>query len=502
MSKTAAIDGILYCLLLFALFIFRIQVLKQFSFVWTDGDQVLMWHAAKDFSEGLFYETRFYGQSYNTMLEGLIAAPFYKSSVPINQLLPVITSILAIFPYILISLHVFLKKSSTIALLIISIPLILPINFSFITSIPRGFVTGIFAASLLYVLLDRKSSGKSFFAAFFIFILSYTINPNAIFFSIPCLVYIIINNYTKRSFYLPSMGGLAFGLLVHYLLNLFYILHPNYNLHRYTMSYSFKNFWQGIQNLNFYFKDISIVFVHFGISIFIVFVGLSILLAFQKQKVKSLIVALIPILILFTLSMSKLHDALDSIFYSYSRMYLAMPLALALAVSFLEIKKYTWGVYIYLFIPISCLAYNYSNLKHKVEIETNTGINHMVSIRKVDELKEDCEKLKKLSIERNIDLIVIGFDWRSTLSTYGCASCVDNFPKTLFPAYERRTWRMVEDAKTIYKNILIVDEAKRIDTLLSNVENIEQKNNFYFIKNNQLKTFKLLDSLGLTYRPF
>lgn len=501
-SKTNIIDGILYAALLLAILIFRIHVLKLFAFKWTDGDQVLMWHAVKDFYEGYFYETRFYGQAYNTMLESLIAAPFFKSGVKINQLLPVITSILALFPYVLISLYVFVKKSGKLALLIISIPLILPSNFSFITSIPRGFVTGIFVSSFLILLIENKKSPASFFAAFFILMLSYTINPNSIFFSVPCILYLIINNYNNKVSYLPSAIGLLAGFGVHFLLNLFYQIHPNYNLHRYTMSYSFKNFWLGLQQMNFYFKDISIVFTHSGISIFIVFILISLILVKQKNKLKAMVVMSIPLMILLTFSMSKLHDALDSIFYSYSRMYLAVPTALGLAISYVEIKKNSWMVYIFLIIPFACFAFNEGNLEHKIDIETNTGKSHMVSIRKVKEVIEDCESLKRLALEKNVDLIVIGFDWRSTLSAYGCTACTDSFPKTLFPVYERRTWRMVEDENTIYQNILIIDEAKRIDTLLKNVENIEDKNNFYIIINNTYKTFDLLDSVGLEYRPF
>jgi hypothetical protein len=120
----------------------------------------------------------------------------------------------------------------------------------------------------------------------------------------------------------------------------------------------------------------------------------------------------------------------------------------------------------------------------------------------VEDIKEECRRLKKYANEKNIDLIIIGFDWRNTLCGYGCEACIDSFPKTLFPLYERRTWRMLEDAKVAYKNILIIDVALRVDTLLANAENVDKQNNFYLIKNNHLKTFELLDSIGMKYRPY
>jgi len=486
--------------LLFVIFIFKFHILKYFSFVWTDGDQALMWHGVKDFAEGKFYETRFYGQAYNTMLESLLAAPFANRSIGINKLLPLVTSVMAIFPFILISLHVFIKKSSKLALIIISIPLILPTNYFLVTSLPRGFVTGIFIASFLYLLLENKTSKWQFFLFSFLFAISYTLNPNVIYFSVPCLSYLILYNLRNRIAYVPSSIGFAIGFLFHFLINLFYELHPNYNLHRFTVSYSVKNLWISLQNINLYFKDISIVFVHFGISILIVIAVIACILFKQKERQKAISISAFFVLLLFTFTMSKLQDAFDSVFYSYSRFYLAIPLLLALAVSFMRVRKYDWLVYIYLIIPFVCFAHNEADLKHKIDIETNMGINHMVSIKPVVEVKDECKRLKLLSEKNNIDLIIIGFDWRNTLCTYGCTACVDDFPPTLFPFYERRTWRMIEDENKVYQNVLIIDVAIRVDTILSHVEKLEE--NFYLIKNNRLKTFALIDTIGMTYRPF
>lgn len=492
----------MYLILLGIIISFRLEVLHLFSFEWTDGDQVLMWYGAKDFAAGQFHETRFYGQCYNSMLESLIAAPFYSLGYSIHQVLPVVTSFLSLFPFLLISIHLFLKKSSKLALLVISLPLIFPTNYWLITSLPRGIVTGVFMSSLMYIFIHNKADKKSSFFISFLFILSYSINPNAVLLGLPCLVFYMLQHYSKKEFFVPFFMGLLLGFGIHYLLNLFYKLHPHYNLHQFTITYTFKNLMNGLQHLNAYLGDISIIFSHFGISILLVFGLLSYYFWIQKERTKAISIGLVVILVIGTLSMSKIHDALDSIFYSYSRMYLALPVTLALGISFLELKKNVWLVYLYLLIPISCAAFNYQHLAHKISVETDTGKSHMVSIKKVAEVQSECEKLKQIAIKNHIDLMIIGFDWRNTLCGYGCAACVDSFPKTLFPTYERRTWRMIEDDATAYKNIMIIDIAIRVDTLLDDVENLEGKNNMYIIKNNHLKTFAILDSIGMGYRAF
>jgi hypothetical protein len=103
-----------------------------------------MWQGVMDYSAGIFHEPRFYGQSYNLMLESLFAVPLYKLGIPIYKALPIITSFFTIFPYLLITFLTFRKKSTTAGLIILSIPLLLLNEYALITCLSRGFVTGIF----------------------------------------------------------------------------------------------------------------------------------------------------------------------------------------------------------------------------------------------------------------------------------------------------------------------------------------------------------------------
>jgi len=263
-----------------------------------------MWHALKDFANGHFYEPRFYGQAYNTMLESLIAVPLFIAGIEANFALPIITSLLAIFPFVLISFHVFIKKSSKLGLLILSIPLILPTNYTLISTMPRGFVTGIFVSSFMYLCIDNKTLSKSFFFASFLLIAANSINPNSLLFSIPCIVYIALNNVKNKTFYTYAGIGIAAGMLFDFSLNLFYKINPNYNLHRYTLSYSLKNMLLGAQNLNLYFKDIAIVFAHSGILMFVVFIIIALLFASKKELNKAVCIGIIPLLILLTFSVT------------------------------------------------------------------------------------------------------------------------------------------------------------------------------------------------------
>ena len=56
-------------------------MLDQFGFRYVDDDQSIMWYGAVEMSQGRFHEPCFYGQNYNTMLEGFVAIPLLWSGI-------------------------------------------------------------------------------------------------------------------------------------------------------------------------------------------------------------------------------------------------------------------------------------------------------------------------------------------------------------------------------------------------------------------------------------
>ena len=71
-----------------------------YNLEYIDTDQPYMWLGAVDFSQGLFYEPRYYGQSYNTFMEALFAVPLLWFTVPVYVAVPVATHIISAFPFL------------------------------------------------------------------------------------------------------------------------------------------------------------------------------------------------------------------------------------------------------------------------------------------------------------------------------------------------------------------------------------------------------------------
>ena len=60
---------------LILLCIYKVFTIVDFNLEYYDSDQFIMWLSARLFSQGEFYGPCFYGQDYNYMIEGFLAAP-------------------------------------------------------------------------------------------------------------------------------------------------------------------------------------------------------------------------------------------------------------------------------------------------------------------------------------------------------------------------------------------------------------------------------------------
>jgi hypothetical protein len=180
-------------------------------------------------------------------------------------------------------------------------------------------------------------------------------------------------------------------------------------------------------------------------------------------------------------------------------MYLTLPILIAIGLSFIKQLqlKYLWFT-----IPFLFLTYHSLHIEDSISENVNQKKKHVVAVAEVDNILQKCKTLKSLCDENEIKLIVSLNPFYYDLMIYGCSSCVDSFPKTLKPSYERRTWRLLEDENSVYANVLIIDNTTPFDQQFDFVEPIGNGDDKYMIKNNNLKTMRLLDSLKIHVRRY
>lgn len=490
---------LVFFLFAIALLFYRCWLLFEFGFKYTDSDQSIMWLGTRDYSEGNFYEPRFYGQSYNSMLESLLAVPLYKLGVPLHKALPIITTFLTLVPYFILAGITFKKKSQTTAIVLLTIPFFLSPNYDLITCLSRGFVTGIAVSSVALVALYRTEGKLIFLISGLFMVIGYSVNPNSILLSLPCLLFIFLNNLKNKNFYRYQSIGIVIGVIIHLWISSFYTTHPKNVVHGMEMEYSWTYLKEGISHLDRYFNDLTPFLWNNGwlvIAIPLIFTAFF----YLKKQFKFALVALsMPFLFLLIFGVSKVHDGVDSIFFSYSRMFLAVPILFVLLVSFITIRSKA----IVTFVLCLMVVFFWKKVEIVDQMEKNiTEQGYVVSALKTNYLYNECAEIKQISLLHKIDLIIINDHNLYDFYNYGCPACMDFFPKTIRPLNERRTWRLVEDQNHVYKNILLIDLQKKHSKSDTLIEALSCKEGFYVIKLNTLTTAKLFKKLGIKSRPF
>jgi hypothetical protein len=203
-------------------------------------------------------------------------------------------------------------------------------------------------------------------------------------------------------------------------------------------------------------------------------------------------ISLLPILLL-PLFNSRLYNAADTVFYSYSRMYLAVPVLFGLLLYLMSWKKIPRLV----LLPLaSVVVFKLALFHEKLDVRLNEST--YILVRPVQEVLDRCAQLKQMRDEHELDLIIIN-DFGFIIENYACGICTQKELKTLYPVYERRTWRLLEDKDEIYANILVIDENPTLDKEAV-VQQLSDK--FYLIQGNRQTTYELMLELGIYPREF
>ena len=256
------------------LFYDRYLLCKQYLFRYTDEDQAIMWYAAHELLHGRLHEPCFFGQDYNSCLEGYLAVPLIALHVPYGVAVPLVTVILGLLPFLLMALVAWKRGHALVAATALLVPLLLPVRYSIITGIPRGFVAGIALAIIPTILLlppaprrrratadgqepllaprrqprwlSRTWPALRYFFAAVVAVVAIQINPNCLILLVPVAVYALLTSWREWRFWVCGSAGLiAAAPYPLYVYQFYYVYHPDYPAYlrgvNYAWAYSLYN---------------------------------------------------------------------------------------------------------------------------------------------------------------------------------------------------------------------------------------------------------------------
>jgi len=494
-----------YGFLLLAL-VDKIFMLINYGFKFTDDDQQVVCMAANDMLHGHFYQPCFYGQSYNPLIESLLGVPLLALKIPEYIALPIVTTILGMFPFFLFA-FLFRKHYPLAALVCLALPAAMPWFYGDMVIMPRGFVTGIAIGSIpCAILLFGNRNIVNFILTGFISTIALTANPNSALFLVPILFYSWLINLKDWRFYVFIVSGLVLGSFFPLYIYYFYEAHPLYVVHGTGIIMpSIKLLKDGILHSDWYLQEISFIRSHAIIYILLTFLIVSGFLFLKRKYQQAATVIFAMVVFLLSFSIPKVHDGGDRINFPLSRMFLGMPFIFAIFSSWIEnaLKKDTIYRYFKMLFPLFMLLFTviftlskYHNIKLRYPDEVRWSLT--VILRPVKDLCETCDSLQYYVKKYNADLVVS--NGYTKLYMYGCPTLGDKF-ETLYPPQERRAWDMEKEDKIVRNRILFMPKdtsflkiAREIHLSIKKVSNNPL---YYIIDMNGWHTLDLMRRLKL-----
>jgi hypothetical protein len=457
-------NRLIFFLLIFIIILDRLILLTFFNFKYVGNDDLIFWHAVNDYSHRIFHEPYFYGQNYNLMLEALLAVPLYKIGLPIHLSLNIVTSLLALFPFILFAILLYRQNHIHAAFICLMIPVLLPIEYGMITSMTRGFVSGFLIGGLLLFCLFDVYKKQNIILFYICFPLSYFTNPNILILTIPIGIFMFLHHYRNFYFYFFTICSCLLVFLLENNFKVFYVSHSNYNVHQmWELNFSYTKLIESISHLDLLLKYLTPIFWNGNWIILLILIILSFFL-YKKNKFASisLIISLLFTIALF--GINKIHDQNNTVFLSSSRFFIAIPILSALAFYWLlstieisRLKKLTPILLLILFFNFTYKIYAYPIVIENYVSKVDYG---PVGIKNISELKDECEIIETIIKKYNIDIVVL-FP-RNEVKTipmeflnYGCPLMLDSGMNTMLTKFERRTRVYEEEKLKIRKNILV-----------------------------------------------
>jgi len=485
---------------LLLIFFTRLLIYLKYNLNYIDSDQAYMWAGALDYSKGHFYEPRFYAQDYNTFMEALFAVPLLWLNVKPYYAVPLATHFIALFPYIFTSVYLFVKQQKIQAILVLALVICMPIENDLLNALPRGFVTGLFFCSFFVVNILNPNNLLFFALNACLAVIGFFVNPNSALVSLPFCFYIFLHQPKNIQFYKTSIIPILLIYPMHLFFNQFYINHPDYVLHPLEYQFSFqKYFWDNMNNLDQRFAHICLFTVKNCIILLFVFFVMLVTSFFQNKKAFFTLIVFICFLF-FSFCFGKTAEGSTWVYGSYSRMYLGLPILMALIIPLIKFK---WSNQLLFLLMLPTVFAANKIVKMDQDLKWHLTCRGGVILLEYKNMLNLIDFYKKACENTNTNfLLVSSHFWANTTLSCAAKTLDENFPECSETFAEKRYW-LREKNKTLYlKEFVFISSDFHVDESWPINKGFEFQKldlfGLYLIKNNQLSMSEFIELINKT----
>lgn len=474
----------------------RLHLLVNFGFLHVDDDQAVLWFAAKELLSGRVNEVLFYGQNYGSNLEAWLSVPLIGVGVPYEKALPLITSFMTFCPFVLLCFYSVQRGQQSISLIPLLVLALMPIEFGMITTLPRGFVPGIFLASFLLLMFPSNPFAWLFVG--YLHWLSLKASANVFPFLCCILSYtFLIRKPGLLAAVFTGMGFLA-GLLHNRLIQVHIERHPENQMH-FMWELDVDPGRIRLPELLHHFDHLSPVFSGYGWIWWVAFAaGFYVL---RSRRHEQLILAGIFLLTFFSFTLNKTHHGYPNYSFSHARLFMYLPLVFAMVskTAFEKVVRSPRSIIALMLCSVLVKGYNSEQLINK-QLSANNygGVHH----EPVQAARIKCLQVDALVKQTGAGVILVGMPLFKHMITYACPCLLDSFPVTLAPFNDRRGWYLRRHQWDIPERVLILftnQDSIRMEPGIR-INYLNQDINWILVDHNKRPVFRLAEDFAMPFR--
>ncbi|MBL7982280.1 MAG: hypothetical protein JNL52_10790 [Flavobacteriales bacterium] len=445
----------------------RLVLLLRFGYRYVGSDDAIFWQAVRDYASGIFHEPYFYGQDYTFMTEALVTVPLYWLGVPLYVGLPTITALLALLPFWSFGAWLLRKDRPLAGVLVALLPVLLPVEYGIITSMPRGFVGGCaMLAAWPWCMQVERPLLRGLLAGL-VLGMALFLNPNALLFAAPAALLFAWQHRSEWKVPLFAVLGALPAAMALWSAKHFYAVHPErvqHTIDDWMLAFHPEGITEALGQLDKHFAGLMPVLWSQGWLALLLLIVVAVALFVRRAWMPATTLLLALGIVLWSFGYAKVHDGTTHPFFPLSRMFLALPLVLAWWGGMLQVSKghprpHRNILILFFAMGVYCFVAKTNRLQSVIDHTIASQHDIPVQVRSVDELRNDCAKINANAHQNNAKLVAFfkaPDHHASFLRCYTCELFEPTMPATVGLDFDRRAWRRALSDGTAERPVLVV----------------------------------------------
>ncbi len=440
------------------------------------GDQAIMWVAARDWGHLAFHQPTFYGQSYGTNFEGIPIEVLRLVGLPLTTATPLAYAALNVGCWLLLGAAAWRRGHHALAALAFAAPTLTTSYLSLFNSY-SGSVGRLLAVAGAAWFLTDPGSRPARAAAWTLLVTGSVLDGSALLLTVPVAAWVLLRRLRLgRPAFGAELGTVAVAAVpgVAWLVGLrvFFSAHPDYAMTDLSLRPQRRILAESLDRpAQFFHVYAPELWRAWWIPV-VALAVLVVVLVSTRRWARAVPAVLVAVLVLAVMSTTRAALVRDIFVLPKARLLAGLPYALWFLVGLAtgldddpsgrprralpphRARTVVAGVAL---LALGTAGVRLARFESRVAgiARAGTATQESAGLALSRNLAPDCHRDGDLARSAGTGLVVYLHDHASA---YGCAAMGAGF-ETLTPGWERRTWRLTDEARRTRDSLVLVDVA-------------------------------------------